>query len=83
MRECPLGGWLLGGQRLKPHGGTSVGGLRVREVWGIGGRWQGPPGGVELPVSGWDRGSLEMGRAMVERSLSDDLELWAGRVLLL
>lgn len=81
------------------------------DVWGIGGRCAGAPGGVEeeeeeearvgwgglgecwrRPVSGWERGSLgrvwedmgargsmegeEIGSADVDRSLSEDLELW-------
>lgn len=31
---------------MKPQGGISLGGVRARDVWGIGGR-TGPPGGVE------------------------------------
>lgn len=37
----------MAGQPLKPQGGTSLGGVRAREVWGISGRCTGAPGGVE------------------------------------
>lgn len=54
------------------------------------GRWLlGAPGVEVLPTSAWGSGSLALGSvAEVERSLSEDLELWcrslgAGRELLL
>lgn len=37
----------MAGQPLKPQGGTSLGGVRARDVWGISGRCTGAPGGVE------------------------------------
>lgn len=37
----------MAGQPLKPQGGTSLGGVTGIEVWGIGGRCTGAPGGVE------------------------------------
>lgn len=40
----------MAGHPLKPQDGTSLGGVRAREVWGIGGRCTGAPGGVEEEV---------------------------------
>lgn len=37
----------MAGQPLKPHGGTSLGGVMAMDVCGIGGRCTGAPGGVD------------------------------------